>query len=44
MDDRRLRFKKKDTMLVLKLLDQKVWEGDFDGTLYSTNAATPEQR
>lgn len=37
-----LNFDARDTMLVLKLLDQKVWLGDFDDTLYSTNAATPE--
>lgn len=38
-----LEFEPEHTMFVLKLLDQKVWLGDFDGTLYSTNAAMPEQ-
>lgn len=38
-----LEFEPRHIMFVLKLLDQKVWLGDFDGTLYSTNAATPEQ-
>jgi hypothetical protein len=38
-----LKFEAKDTMLMLKLLDQKIWRGDFDDTLYSTNSATPEQ-
>jgi hypothetical protein len=37
-------FKPEDTMFVLKLLDQKVWTGDFDDTLYSTNAAALEER
>ncbi len=35
-------FKAEDTNLFLKLLDQKVWRGDFDDELYSTNAAIPE--
>lgn len=38
-----LEFEPQNTMFVLKLLDQKVWLGDFDGTLYSTNAATLEK-
>jgi hypothetical protein len=37
-------FKTEDTMFILKLLDQKVWTGDFDDTLYSTNAAALEER
>lgn len=41
--DDRLEFDPKQLMFVLKLLDQKVWRGDFDDTLYSTNAATPEE-
>jgi hypothetical protein len=41
--DGRLTFEARHTMFVLKLLDQKVWKGDFDDTLYSTNAATPER-
>lgn len=43
VNDNALEFEPQHTMFVLKLLDQKVWLGDFDGTLYSTNAATPEQ-
>jgi hypothetical protein len=35
-------FKAEDTNLFLKLLDQKVWRGDFDDELYSTNAAIAE--
>lgn len=41
--DNKLEFEPKQMMFVLKLLDQKVWLGDFDDTLYSTNAATPEE-
>jgi hypothetical protein len=34
-----LDFDERDTLFVLKLLDNKVYRGDFDGQLYSTNAA-----
>lgn len=38
-----LKFTAADTMRLLKLLDQKVWLGDFDGTVYTTSAAMPER-
>jgi hypothetical protein len=44
IDNGQFVFHASDTMFVLKLLDQKVWLGDFDETLYSTNAAALEQQ
>jgi len=40
----KLDFDERDTLFVLKLLDNKLYRGDFDGELYSTNAARRETR